>query len=57
MKHIEINILTENVVIESNICNYFVKKSYLKREDIYMRGTFPSYMFSIHQNTTKERRG
>lgn len=45
MKHIEINILTENVVIESNICNYFVKKSYLKREDIYEGNFSLIYVF------------
>lgn len=41
MKHIEINILMENVVIESNICNYFVKKSYLKKRRYVYEGTVP----------------
>lgn len=45
MKHIEINILMENVVIESNICNYFVKKSYLEREDIYEGNFSLIYVF------------
>ena len=56
MKHIEINILMENVVIESNICNYFIKKSYLKREDIY-EGNFSLIYVFYTSKSDKRKKG